>query len=98
MMNCKEAVRLMSEEMDRELAGGERFVTAFAHPALCRLPQLRRQLSFLRQACRSEVAADDTPPQRHPTRLRGSGRLPPGFRKPGRSAASGADDAAILDV
>ena len=63
MMSCKEAVRLMSEEMDRELAGSERFALRL-HTLLCLgCHNYRQQMSFLRQACQQQVAADDaTPP------------------------------------
>lgn len=59
MMTCKEAVRLMSEEMDRELAGGQRFALRL-HTLICLgCHRYRQQMSFLRQACRHEVPGDD---------------------------------------
>ena len=59
MMSCKEAVRLMSEGMDRELAGGERFALRL-HTLLCvGCHNYRRQMSFLRQACQQQVATGD---------------------------------------
>jgi hypothetical protein len=59
MMTCREAVRLMSEEMDRELAGGQRFALRL-HTLICLgCHRYRQQMSFLRQACRREVPADD---------------------------------------
>jgi hypothetical protein len=49
--------------MDRELAGGERFALRL-HTLLCvGCHNYRQQLTFLRQACQQQVAADDaTPP------------------------------------
>ena len=59
MMHCKEAVRLMSDEMDRALTGGERFSLRL-HILLCTgCRHYRRQMSFLRQACQQEYFADD---------------------------------------
>lgn len=58
MMTCKQAVRLMSEEMDRDLATGERF-SLHLHILICLgCHRYRRQMSFLRQACRQQVAPD----------------------------------------
>jgi hypothetical protein len=62
MMNCQQAVRLMSDEMDRGLAGSERFSLRL-HSLLCvGCRNYQRQISFLRQACRATLAADVTPP------------------------------------
>ena len=59
MMHCKEAVRLMSDEMDRALTGGERFSLRL-HILLCTgCRHYRRQMSFLRQACQQEDFADE---------------------------------------
>ncbi len=62
-MNCKEAIRLMSEEMDHDLAGGHRFALRL-HKLICvGCRNYQKQLSFLRQACQQQVAPDDaTPP------------------------------------
>ncbi|MBK7956214.1 MAG: zf-HC2 domain-containing protein [Candidatus Accumulibacter sp.] len=67
MMNCKQAVRLMSDEMDRDLPGGERFALRL-HTLICTgCRNYRQQLSFLRQACQQQVAANDaTPPSAPP--------------------------------
>ncbi|MBL8394082.1 MAG: zf-HC2 domain-containing protein [Candidatus Accumulibacter sp.] len=62
MMTCKQAVRLMSEEMDRDLATGERFSLRL-HTLICLgCHRYRQQMSFLRQACRQQVAPGDTVP------------------------------------
>ncbi|MBL8406549.1 zf-HC2 domain-containing protein [Candidatus Accumulibacter phosphatis] len=63
MMNCKEAIRLMSEEMDRDLAGSDRFALRL-HKLICvGCRNYHKQLTFLRQACQQPLAADDiTPP------------------------------------
>ncbi len=62
-MNCKEAIRLMSEEMDRDLDGGNRFALRL-HKLICvGCRNYQKQLSFIRQACQQQVAVDDaTPP------------------------------------
>ncbi len=66
MMNCREAVKLMSEEMDHDLSGGRRWSLRL-HVLICLgCRNYRRQLSFLRQACRHEVTVDDTPPPAPP--------------------------------
>ena len=60
MMNCKQATRLMSEEMDRDLAPGDRLALRL-HTLLCAgCARYREQMRFLRQACRQQVAADET--------------------------------------
>ncbi|HNC52855.1 MAG TPA: zf-HC2 domain-containing protein [Accumulibacter sp.] len=62
MMNCRQAVRLMSEAMDRPLKGGERFALRF-HWLICvGCRNYRRQLSFLREACGQEVTTDEPAP------------------------------------
>ena len=63
MMNCRQAVRLMSEAMDRPLAGSDRFALRL-HWLICvGCRNYRRQLSFLRKACEQQVTNDDpTPP------------------------------------
>ncbi|HMW57570.1 MAG TPA: zf-HC2 domain-containing protein [Accumulibacter sp.] len=61
-MNCKEAIRLMSEEMDRDLDGGNRFALRL-HKLICvGCRNYQKQLSFIRQACQQQVAVDDAPP------------------------------------
>ncbi len=62
MMSCREAVRLMSEAMDRDLGGGERFSLRLHKLTCVGCRNYRRQLSFLRQACQQQVSADDTTP------------------------------------
>lgn len=62
MMNCRQAVRLMSAEMDRALAGSER-LSLRLHALLCLgCRNYRRQISFLRQAARETPVADVTRP------------------------------------
>ena len=59
MMNCKQATRLMSEEMDRDLATGDRLALRL-HTLLCAgCARYRVQMGFLRQACRQPGATDD---------------------------------------
>ena len=75
MMNCKRAARLMSDELDRDLSGGERFGIRL-HLLLCAgCRPYRRQMAFLRQACGRLVPGRD-----------GAGRPP---ASPPRSAHSG---------
>lgn len=68
MMSCKEATRLMSDEMDRDLPAGERFSLRL-HTLICvGCRNYRQQLSFLRLACRQEAPPADeaqtsSPPQ-----------------------------------
>lgn len=60
MMNCKQATRLMSDEMDRDLTAGDRLGLRL-HTLLCSgCARYREQMTFLRQACRQQVAADET--------------------------------------
>jgi len=64
MMTCRQATQLASEEMDRTLAGSERFALKL-HTLLCvGCRHYRQQLSFIRQACRRENAGaeKDSPP------------------------------------
>ena len=50
-MNCRQAVRLLSDQTDRDLAGGKR-LSLRLHMLICMgCRNYRRQLSFLRQAC-----------------------------------------------
>ncbi len=52
MLTCREATHLMSEEQDRELRMGERAGLGM-HLVACRgCRQYRRQMDFLRKACR----------------------------------------------
>jgi hypothetical protein len=63
MMNCKQATRLMSQEMDRDLAAGDRLALRL-HTLLCSgCARYREQMAFLRQASRQQVPDDDTPDQ-----------------------------------
>lgn len=60
MLNCKEAVRLMSDEMDRDILLGERLSLRF-HTLICTgCSNYREQMAFLRKACQESenVAAD----------------------------------------
>jgi hypothetical protein len=51
MMNCKEAVRLMSLERERALSANERFALRF-HTLLCTgCRNYRQQMAFLHAAC-----------------------------------------------
>lgn len=51
MMNCKQAIRMMSEEMERELPFGERAALRL-HTVLCiGCRNYRRQMAILRAAC-----------------------------------------------
>lgn len=51
MLSCREATRLMSEQLDRELPVGERAKLS-VHLAICSgCRNFRRQMDFLRQAC-----------------------------------------------
>lgn len=52
MMNCKQATQLMSQELDRELRWRERATLRF-HVMMCDgCTNFRKQMAFLRQACR----------------------------------------------
>ena len=52
MLSCKEATRLVSQGLDRELALGER-IALRVHLAICAgCRNVDRQLSFLRRAIR----------------------------------------------
>lgn len=63
MMNCRQAARLLSEAMDRPLTRGERLALRL-HTLLCSgCRNYRRQLAFLRQACRRRATGDATPEQ-----------------------------------
>jgi putative zinc finger protein len=59
MPSCKEATRLVSQGLDRELAFGERIALRI-HLAICAgCRNVDRQLSFLRRAVRSLAASGD---------------------------------------
>ncbi len=63
-MNCKDATRLMSEEQDRRLGGGERASLKF-HLFICAgCSRFRQQMGALRRICREyprAVERDDEP-------------------------------------
>lgn len=55
MLSCKEATRLMSEAQDRDTTLAERLQLEM-HLAMCHgCRNFRRQMDFLRQACRRFV-------------------------------------------
>lgn len=57
MLNCKEAVRLMSDEMDRTIPLGERLSLRF-HTLICAgCNNYRKQMAFLRKACQEPEKA-----------------------------------------
>ena len=61
MLSCKEATRLVSQGLDRELALGER-IALRVHLALCAgCRNVDRQLSFLRRAVSRLPANVDEP-------------------------------------
>ena len=61
MLSCKEATRLVSQGLDRELALGER-IALRVHLAICAgCRNVNRQLSFLRRAVRSLSTGEDGP-------------------------------------
>ena len=61
MLSCKEATRLVSQGLDRELALGER-IALRVHLAICAgCRNVNRQLSFLRRAVRTLSASEDEP-------------------------------------
>lgn len=52
MLSCKEVTHLLSEAQDRKLMPGERF-RVWMHLAMCRgCSNFRKQMDFLRLACR----------------------------------------------
>jgi hypothetical protein len=56
MLSCKEAARLLSEAQDRPMSAGERWGLRL-HLAFCRgCRAYRRQIDFIRQACRGFAA------------------------------------------
>jgi hypothetical protein len=61
MLSCKEATRLVSQGLDRELALGER-IALRVHLAICAgCRNVNRQLCFLRRAVRSLSTGEDDP-------------------------------------
>ncbi|HEV8095541.1 MAG TPA: zf-HC2 domain-containing protein [Burkholderiales bacterium] len=59
MLSCREATRLLSQGLDRELALGER-IALRVHLAICAgCRNVDRQLAFLRRAVRRLPASDD---------------------------------------
>lgn len=59
MMNCRQAARLLSAAMDRPLTRGERLALRL-HTLLCTgCRNYRRQIAFLRRACRRRAAGED---------------------------------------
>lgn len=60
MLTCKQATALMSQEQDRPLALGERFLLRL-HVWICDgCANYRRQMAVLRRACR-RFGSGDTP-------------------------------------
>lgn len=52
MLSCREATRLMSQELDRQLSWPERFGLRL-HVMICHgCSNFRRQMEFMRKACR----------------------------------------------
>jgi hypothetical protein len=63
MITCKEAARLMSERLDRDLGVGER-ARLRVHLAICAAcTQVTRQFDFLRRAARAYPGPDEEPPK-----------------------------------
>jgi len=61
MMTCKEAVRIMSEGMDRELSLPERLALRF-HKIFCAgCRNYGKQIAFLRESCRGYLERGDFP-------------------------------------
>jgi predicted anti-sigma-YlaC factor YlaD len=61
MLTCKEAARLISEGLDRDLAVAER-ARLRVHLALCTAcTRVTRQFDFLRRAARAYPGPDDEP-------------------------------------
>ncbi len=61
MMSCKDATRLVSEGLDRELRFGER-VALRLHLAICAgCENVERQMELLREAVRKLGAEQDDP-------------------------------------
>lgn len=61
MLNCKDATRLMSEAQDRKLSVAEKLRLEM-HLAMCNgCRNFRRQMNFLRAACRRIVLGGEPP-------------------------------------
>lgn len=59
MLSCKEANRLMSQELDRKLTWGEGLGLKF-HVSLCdSCANARQQMSIVRSACKHIFALDE---------------------------------------
>lgn len=59
MMNCKQATQLMSQELDRPLRWHERMALRF-HVMMCDgCSNFRKQMDFIRNACRVRAEGDD---------------------------------------
>jgi len=59
MLSCKEANRLMSQELDRKLSWGER-IGLRLHISMCDgCSNARKQMSVVRSACKHAFALDD---------------------------------------
>lgn len=59
MLNCKETTRLLSAAQDRPLALGERLALEL-HLLFCKgCTNYRKQVAFLREACRWRPGAND---------------------------------------
>ena len=60
MLSCREASRLLSQELDRRLDPGERFALRL-HLAICGgCSRLNRQFRFLRRALRAQPPERDS--------------------------------------
>ncbi len=57
MLSCQRVAELVSEEQDRELAVRERVSLGFHLSMCCGCRNFRRQMTFLRTACRHYPAA-----------------------------------------
>lgn len=59
MLSCKEANRLISQELDRKLSWGER-IGLKLHVSMCDgCTNARKQMSIVRSACKHAFALDD---------------------------------------
>lgn len=60
MMSCKEAVRMMSEGMDRPLSPSERVSLRF-HQLFCAgCRNYEKQMAFLRESCKVYLQQNDS--------------------------------------
>lgn len=68
MLSCREATRLVSQGLDRELALGER-IALRVHLAICAgCRNVDRQLSFIRRAVGRLATSEDEPRTEGPQR------------------------------